>query len=183
MHLELVRIVADWLRDPTEGVNALLPGIPREPDDPMAPTAVAIEDETTQLDPATRRQHQELADPAEPWPVPVLSVLSSSGATSDDDQPTAGVVVDAHATILICYFTAEPDAARAVRYSSYTLRATMQSLRRLLNAPQARRERNGVALWYGTGLQMVAVEAQRNDIIATSALMARYAVRDMQPTG
>lgn len=184
MQLEIVRIVADWLRDPVNGVNALLPGIPLVADDAATPPPpVLIEDETRQPDPATRRVNQDEADQEAPYDKPILSVLVSDPGQSDDDQPSSGADRDARATLLVWYLTPEKDEATAMRHASYTLRAALQSLRRLHQVDPANRTLNHVTLWYCTGIQTVRVKAEREDSIATSGLMARYVIRDTQPIG
>lgn len=135
---EIVRLVADWLEDGTNGVNALLASVPRDGGDPL-PTSVTIYDETRDNRPARGRVPDGATDlPAVTVALRGVTVMAEQ--VTDDGYCSAEVVVQ--------YAAKNVDAWKAKRDGNYVLRAVAWSLRRLrrLDANAAGRLRNQVAL-------------------------------------
>jgi hypothetical protein len=133
---EIVRIVADWLEDATNGVNAQLDLVPRDNGDTQ-PADVAIMDETR--DPRAGRGRV----PDDSAPVITVALQGMTHLTeviTDDGYLAAEVVVQ--------YAAKNVETWKAKRDGNYVLRAAAWSLRRLRRADvsHAGRTRNSVAL-------------------------------------
>lgn len=133
---ELTRIVADWLEDGTNGVNAQLALVPRDGGDPQ-PANVTVVDETRDNRPARGRV------PEDGLPSVVVAMQAMTHLTeqvTDDGYLAADVVVQ--------YAAKNVDAWKVKRDGNTVLRAVMWSLRKLrrTDANHASRLRNQVAL-------------------------------------
>jgi hypothetical protein len=135
---ELVRIVADWLEDGTNGVNAQLALVPRDGGDPQ-PVNVLVYDETRDNRPARGRVPEGAAE------LPAITV-ALQGLTHLTEQVTDDGYLAAE--IVVQYAAKNVDAWKAKRDGNYTLRAAAWSLRKLrrTDGNAAARLRNSVAL-------------------------------------
>lgn len=133
---ELIRIVADWLEDGTNGVNAQLALVPRDGGDPQ-PGNVTILDETRDNRPARGRVPED--------GTPVVTV-AMQGATHLTETVTDDGFLAAE--LVIQYAAKNLDAWKAKRDGNTTLRAVAWSLRKLrrTDGNAAARLRNSVAL-------------------------------------
>jgi hypothetical protein len=174
MILETVDINATWLRDVTNGVNALLAGVPRLGTDP-APTAVtAILDERTNGSAARGQLPADLADP-----VILVGVHSDAQYVVPLDQAVRdGNPVE----VSIEYARRNAQSEAALRDGMYTMVAVLQSLRRLWTVGQAAdRKRGTVSLTYLVSLRQHNPWAPIGDVMVTHACIAGYRVRDTSP--
>lgn len=174
MFLEPVRIVADWLADATNGVNALLARVPRDAGDPVPP-AVTIYDETRHgwVTRATvpRFDGSGIA-------LPGLMVLAHQQTELQPEDPT-----DAdrwlRPQLLIRYVDREVASEQGAAAASYTYRAVVGALDRLAdNAHAAARTRNGIELAGRLQCHYVAQSSPLGDAVVTGALLVQYDARD-----
>lgn len=171
--LEVVRIVADWLGDTTNGVNALLPALVYDMDDVAPPDVVRIEDETRDGEAAIG----QLAEVA-----PLLVVMSFGGPV--EAGPTQGVVRYGTVNLLVRYQAVESDTAKAERDSQYTMRAVARSLLRLMKPDNhASRVRGTIGVEYFTAMEFSRVKVTMEDQIGTTGLTFSARWRDTSPEG
>lgn len=136
--MDLVRIVANWLEDGTNGVNALLASVPRDGGDPL-PTSVLVYDETRDNRPARGRLPEADTDlPALVIGMRTLTFMQE--IVTDDGYLSAELVLQ--------YAAKNVDAYKAKRDGYTVLRAASWSLRRLRRSDVsvAGRTRNQVTL-------------------------------------
>ena len=136
--MDLVRIVSDWLENGTNGVNALLPSVPRDGGDPQ-PANVLVYDETRDNRPARGRLPDADTD------LPAL-VVGMRTLTQGREIVTDDGYLDAE--LVIQYAAKNVDAYKAKRDGYTVLRAASWSLRRLRRSDLtvAGRTRNQVTL-------------------------------------
>jgi hypothetical protein len=130
--VEVVRMVADWLADPTNGVGAELATLPRDGTDPLPATPPV----TSELDdPRVARNYN-------PETLPALAV-TCEGMTFE--PAITSNVRRFDAVMLVRYIEANTASDEVVRDSSYIMRAVRRAISRLMRTPAAQ-ERNGVIL-------------------------------------
>lgn len=166
---EAVRLVADWLEDGTNGVNALLASVPRDGADPL-PTSVTVNDETRDNRIARGRVPES--------GLPVVVVLSQAATVLDQSVVTDDgfFAVD----LVIQYAAKDLDAYEAKRDGNYVLRAVMWSLRRLrrTDANAAARVRNQVALIDLGPIRLESWVEQTEDLVIVGSLVVPVTLRD-----
>lgn len=140
MLVEPIRILADWFKHPTYGVNAMLPLVKRDYPDPVPPDIQLIADETR--DEAVANGHEPKRHPAlyvmQDLPYELLELLQTS------NQPRDGDVV-----IAIRYIVTGSRHAQRIAEAAYTLRAVLASVTRLFSTPAGAtaRQRNDVQIY------------------------------------
>lgn len=142
MFNEPLRIVADWLAIAVNGVNALLPEVPRDVGDAQ-PGNVTVVDESRCSWLARRLVPKGVCDNG-----PVLGVSVLDEATVQHN-PQLGIQnwVDGNLPIVIRYFGVNLDSAKGYQDAGYTLRAAKSSLLLLARHENlASRERNKVRI-------------------------------------
>jgi hypothetical protein len=168
--LEVVRIVAGWLEDESTGVNALLPSVPRDGDDPQ-PDDVTVLNEADDNIPATGRLPLEV--------VPAL-VVHHTGVRWAEEQPVAGAIRDGEVDVLIRYQTADVETAAAWATTSYVLRAVERCLRGHVYGLQE--TMNEVTVYQITSLGRARIDAAMEDTIVTSGVTVTLRIRDGAPS-
>lgn len=147
MKLEVIRCIADELNDPTYGVNAVLPTIPRDSGDEQPPQIYAVYDETRHGWLARGELPKEMKDSAKnPFlVVMMLGDLSYGGRSRPTSEQTKVVRADFQVTVQ--YVTNASLTQRGEQDGIYTGRAIRGVLNRLFSPDRASaRQRNGVQL-------------------------------------
>jgi len=105
MRLELVRMIVAALVHPTRGVNAKLPGVPRDEGDVLPAAIVAVYD-------ITRDDH--VVNRSEPPKIPCLYVIDEGPVAVDGEQMT-GTYRDTAETVAVTirYVAGGHDLAKA----------------------------------------------------------------------
>lgn len=176
MIVELLRMVADALRDPNTGVNAQLAGVPRDAAD-VAPPAVA-----EVLDASAEDRRMEDGDKsAAGWPK--LLVLEDQPSPFDGEVGTRHR--DGQVRVTVVYLPRDPGAAGVAAASSYTRRAAARAVRGLLRNDSApARTRNSVYLVAAvpqTGLTWRPPSDKIGELRHAGALTWTFDVRDQAP--
>lgn len=147
MKLEILRMIADELRDPTHGVNALLPTVPRDAADPQPPLLKNVYDETRTGWLARGELPEELRVVAEnPFlVVTMLGDLDVGGRSRPSEH--AGGLVRATFRVTVQYVTHEALTELGEQDGLYTGRAVRSVLQTLFGPSRAAaRARNGVQM-------------------------------------
>ena len=171
MILEAIRIVADWLDDRDNGVNARLGALEQDTDDPQPPDVVKVLD-------TTRDGELDQAIPMD-WPVLVVSSDTPAGVRGDvaTDYRDADRI-----TIAVRYVTGDPDNPEAKREALYTVRVIVKAIRDLMrNDNVASRTRNSVCLIATTGLQYGETFEELETGATIAAVSVDFYARDQSP--
>lgn len=166
---EVCRVVTDWLNDPVNGVNALLPTIPLDAGDVMPDLLVSIVDATRDGNAARGRLPEKLPGIAVvPLPVENLDPHITVANTEGDVQ------------IAIRLGMTEAQTQLGVNATSYYLRAMLRSLRRLNgNFDHTVLTRNLIYLEGASNVRMVQLFEPVGDSVITGAVLITYHIRDM----
>jgi len=175
--LEIVRMVTDQLRDPDQGVEAMLATLTPDLETDIIPAVVPfIGDATRDL---------EVADGHDPPATPALYVtedgpLAVEGEVRTNDHrdslPGAGVA------IAIRLVEANSNTVEAVQARTYILRAVVKSLTLLLdNAGDAAVYRNGIELVSCERMEFGRWAEKLNEARVGAALVALFVYRDHNP--
>lgn len=178
MNLEPLRMVTDWLNNVTNGVNALLPGVPRDGGDALPPTVQLIVDETRNGQVARDR----LPTPATPGPVITLACIEDSvwGTALEttyrecDDLPMELRYADLDKVV----------SEVGTRNAYYTIRAVMRSLKLLMSDPTgtAARTRDSISLVNITDRVVFRpAMKQIEDKIVVASIRLSFGVQDNAP--
>lgn len=169
--LEILATFRTALTDVTEGVNALLPTIPRRSGHAVPPLIAQILTQDDDLALA-------FGDKSETWPALVL--LDEDDGEWDAEIATRSRDGDVRVTVL--YVLRDPRAALSYRNSSYTRRAVLKSLRRWLdNQSHAARTENSVFAIAATGLRRRPPSELIRGIPHAGGLTMTLRVRDLAP--
>lgn len=176
MQLEAQRIVASWLADATDGVNAKLAVLSYDGTDTQPADLATITAACDNPNAAFGRL-DGLALPAV-----IVAARDIEHRDPEIPQPTSGV--DGVVTLLIRYGERTGDPDKALRNGAYVTKAILASLRELhANENAASRTRNGIQLWSCEGLREPGVYEETNDAWLISAVEVRYHARDLYPMG
>lgn len=176
MILEANRIVADWLDDATDGVNALLATTPIDAGDSTPADIASIADETTDNDVA----RDEL-----PGTLPAIAV-SVDGIPLLEGQVQV-VSRDGKVKLRIRVGVENADSAEGKRDLSYYLRTVVRSLNRLFDADanDAARTRNEIYL--ETCEEMTSAIAKTKEpsgnVTVCGYVLLTMQMRDLNPKG
>jgi hypothetical protein len=174
MELETVRIVADWLKDPVNGVAALLPTTPRDVGDALPVLTGGIADSTR--DGWVARK----AVPHEGGPtLPALAVFANP-ITLDGEVHTSHR--DGQIDVVIAYVSMDSDSSAANAAALYVRRTVLRSLAILnANAHADDRRRNSIAVFACDALKLGSLRDQWGDVFISDAIVATFHVRDLTP--
>ena len=174
MITETVRIIADWLADGTNGVNALLPSVPREGGITQAAN-VTVYDET---------RHPEVARGQVPDTTPCLIVTTLSTPVDQQSPNVAPFPADSSVSIGIRYATKASNTANATNDMAQFARAIPKSLRNLwlTTAGQTARVRNSVCLYEMRDYRIEFYQTN-DDVTVLCGVMLTLKVRDTWVTG
>jgi hypothetical protein len=135
MHVEVTRILTEWLRDEDWGVNAMLAALPHQKYDEDG------EAETEDLPPAVDIYNDVDSDAAQgvlgvdPPTVPSIVVVADSAPEITDIRQSVKPGHAYQAIVGVGYYAEKDFRASAIIAGNYTLRAVKQSLK-LYNQPQ-----------------------------------------------
>lgn len=152
MRIEATRIVADWLRDLTTGINAWLPSVPRDGGDPAPPQIAAWADPNDAgsglaVFDDTRHAWVSLNGDPPATPCLIVKVTGSVDVTGSPWPNGEYRTTTAPIQVAVTYVVANADSPGAVRDGDYTLRAVARCVRELMkDANDASRTRNSVKL-------------------------------------
>lgn len=168
MITDVVRLVADWLADPVDGVAALLASVPRDVGDPL-PASPEIQDETRDNRPGRGRMPER--ETALVVTSRDASILGQNVVTDDGF---------ARAELMIHISTSNGLPREAKRDAGYYLRAAAWSLRKLHRAPvdDPRRARNQIVLLEIGPVTVLSWEESVQDTTITGALTCTVQARD-----
>lgn len=140
MYLEAVEMIADWVKDPSNGVNAMLAGLTDKlaPGDVPPPQVKTIQDESRNV---------EVIKRMEPQNVPALYIMLEEPILVDAIDPTGVQQRIRELPISMRYITREAEPVKVRRHTMYTLRALLMSMNNL-NLPdyESNRLRRSVCL-------------------------------------
>lgn len=179
MSLELPPLLADWLRDATYGVNAILATIPRDGGDALPPS-VTICDEVRDAWCARKQIAEEKVLAGQP----IVGVFQNGDSTYPFARMQRGIngagLLEGDAAFVILYMQRESDSAKAAGYARYTLRAVLQSLLLMFDPKSpAVRERNGASLVTPLKFSMSTLLEERGDVLVTGGVLAEFKVREL----
>ena len=173
MMLEALRIVADWMADPTYGVNAALRQVPRDPNEPEPMRVLAITDSTRE--PSSGRTY---VGPSLPY-----LALSLGGPSTLDGAVHAAWREATDVTVDVRLWVAKTDTARAKRDALYIVRAIMASLRELnRNEQEAARTRNSVGMTLASTVMAMETIEVAGDAACMAGVVLTCTMRDLRPT-
>lgn len=184
MRLELVRLTAAWLKDPTYGVNAKIPGVERDAGDAQPPDIAAW---TPEGGPATiavfnEADHDFVKDKQAPPASPALYVMGEGEIEMIGEVMTIQRRTTRDVPIVIRYVTDKSDKAVAGRDGEYTGRAILRSLRELnRNENFAARTRNNICVEKMESVSYVPHVEAVGSMRSQGAVVAFYRVIDAAP--
>lgn len=176
MIVEANDLVAAWLSDATDGVNALLPTTPRKSGDAQPDDVATIDSEM---------RDDDIAREDLPSTLPAIAV-------SVDAVPTiAGQVQvasrDGQVRLRIRIATANANTAAGKRDLGYTLRTVVRSLSRLFDcdANDARRTLRSIYLESCEEMTWALAKPkdQAGDVGVNAYVLCTLQMRDLNPTG
>ncbi len=172
-------LLADWLRNSTYGVNAILAGIPRDGGDALPPS-VTVCDEVRDAWCARKQIAEEKVLAGHP----VVGVFQNGDATYPFARMQRGAngagLLEGDASYVVLYMQRESDSAKAAGNARYTLRAVMQSLLLMFDPKSnATRVRNGASLVVPTKFAMSTLLEERGDVLVTGGVLADFKVREL----
>lgn len=179
MSLEMPPLLADWLRDTTYGVNAILAGVPRDVGDALPPS-VTVCDEVRDAWCARKQIAEEKVLAG----APVVGVFQNGDSTYPFGRLQRGIngggLLEGTAAFVILYMQRESDSAKAAGNTRYTLRAVLQSLLLMFDPKSpAVRERNGASLVLPQKFQMSTLLEERGDVLVTGGVLAEFQIREL----
>lgn len=171
MIIETCRLLADWLADGANGVNALLPTTPLDGSDVQPANIATIADATRDGNVARGRLPATLPGIAiMPLPIEGLAPHITIADAEGDIQVAIRIGISKAVT------------EQGFRDSSYYLRTIVRSLRRFNAANPPLRTRNSIYLEGCSELRMVQLWEALEDSFITGAVMATFHVRDSVAT-
>lgn len=175
-----VRLVADWLNDPDEGVNAIAALLPRDGSD-APPPAVSVYDETRDAITAHGPIPRD-ADQGVSFPAILVTLQEGTFGEATVTEGAGGPFVEGTVSVVAELVLHETDAEEAATEVMYLLRAMRGSLIGL-NRPDAEsaRERTGIRLLPGT-VRFGRPDVKRDDLVTVGAVIATYPVWETIPT-
>jgi hypothetical protein len=165
MIIEVLRSLADWLNDPTNGLVAMLGTIALESGD-TAPDVGTIADETRNALVAQERLPS----------FPGVAVNLKRVAFLDGEVAT--ITRDGKVDVLVRVGRSNQDTENAARDTSYILRAAVKSLRLFFGDS---RERNDIQIYSCNEFSMTSLWAPMDDAIVTGAVAMQVQIRDVSP--
>jgi hypothetical protein len=175
METEVIRMVADALAHATIGVNAKLPGVPRDAGDPQPPL-VTIADATR-----ARWVARRAVVSGTRAVLPALAVSIYRPAEVDGEIETTDR--DGTFDVMVEHIVENADSELATQHGGYVMRAVLCTLDWFhKNENVDMRTRNGVVLSVCTRRFIQPVWAPwESGPVVTTALIATYQVRDLTP--
>lgn len=173
MILETTRIIADWLSDPTYGINAVRTSVPKDTGVSDFP-AVTVLDSTR--DGRVARGGVPNLEPCE-FPCVLVTPADQPGTMQRAGIKPGGYMT---MTVLIRYATREIDTAHAERDASQTLKCIVRQLPLLFRVAgnEAYRARAEVQLHALEDLSIATLYESTNDTTVTGGVLVTCLVRN-----
>jgi len=175
--VETVRIIADWLTDPTVGINAVRTAVPRD-------TGVDVFPSVTVLD-STRdgRVGRGGVPSLLSTELPAILVSPHDSPVDQANPASRPFPPDATVSVLVRYVTATTDTAKAERDASQTIKALWWQIPQLLltTAGEAARTRAQVQLYHIPTMQAATLYEAAEDTIVTGGVIVTCRVRYLGP--
>ena len=173
-----IRMVSDWLADPTNGVNAEISKLSTEnllDDGDSVPPAVQQILTATKDDIATRRElPTDIA-------TPVLMVVQGDALNVPQGHTQNRIDIN-DLPVAVLYGTRDESSAAGEEDAYYTLDAVMRSLNNLwAGSNEGARTRKGIQITKINGYQVMPTDAETADRGLQMALIARLHVRETIP--
>ena len=185
MRLELLRMAADWLKNPTYGINAKIPGVERDAGDAVPPNIAAWtpgDGGAATIAVFDQADHEWVLEKEAPPAVPAIYVVCELPIEMDGEVMTIQRRTSRDVPVMLFYITDNSDKARALRDGEYTLRAAARSWRELMkNANYAARTRNNICLEVAKKVTYVPVSEKVGSYRAAGALVIDCQVKDANP--
>lgn len=184
MRLEVVRMVADWLRDPTNGVNAQIPNVPLDEGDEMPPLIPVVESEDGEapaIYDATR--HEWVARRQDPPNLPCL-YITTEGPVDLNGEEMTGTYNDTETGMVVAvrYLVAEADLQKGIAAGEYTLRAVKRAMKVFMaQEHDADRTRNFICIYALDRVSYHPVVEGVGQSRVAGALTLEFNVRDAAP--
>lgn len=176
MIVECVDLVAEWLADGTNGVNALLPAVPRKAGDVQPASLAAILAETRNGEVARGKFPQATTS------YPALVVTVEGDIAIPPDVRTAKW--EALVPVSMLYAVRQVASELGTRDAGYTLRAVLRSIWKLEDpANAAARVRNNITLQGIERIDWLASAAELEDVVVLGGVRVVWRVVDTQPGG
>lgn len=172
MMTEGVRIMADWLDHATYGINAFLPGIPRE-------TGLAQPSNLTVLD-STR--NSVVARGEVPPNTTAAALVTPADTPFNQRNPTSNPFpADLFVDVMVRFAVRNPNTENAWNATSVYTRAMWKSIRALMHTADGltARTRSDVLLVSIDDMQGVNQFENRNDIVITTAIVFTLRLNDI----
>jgi len=172
-----LRIIADWLKDPTHGIDAIAAIIPRDGGDP-APRTVHVYDGTRD-NPAARRRVTEADIKENIIQLPAVMVVLHD-VSYDDGVPVqtaeGGEIVKGTLTATVFLLNRDKDTKVAAVENTYLIRALRNSLLLFNKALVASRQRLGVLLEPSTSTAAADVGEIPEDLLVPDAQLIAFPI-------
>lgn len=172
-----MRIVADWLSDGTNGVNAELAAMTTDDldtSDTVPPNVATIIDESRDGNAALKLIPDDLTLPA--------LLIFQSAAFAIPIALSQGKLKAEVGPIAIAYAVKSSKAEEGKEDAFYTMDAVVRSLNNLFVGNDATRVRAGIQLVNLRQLELAPMEEERGSAMLTLALITRFQVHDTRPT-
>lgn len=158
MRLELVRMIAAWLKDGTNGVNAKIPGVERDVGDAQPPLIAAWTPDggSPTIAVFNEADHDFVREKKPPPASPALYVMGEGEIEMIGEVMTIQRRTQRDAPVVIRYISDKSDKAEQARDGEYTGRAIVRSLRELMRqANENARKRNNICIEYQSSVSYV----------------------------
>jgi hypothetical protein len=180
VHLEVVRALTAWLRDPVTGANAQLGAIPRDADHAAGSVPAAVATVTCPYEPDA--DGDACAKWLAPSQLPALYVTPDGPVVAEGEVAT--VNRQSEDVAVVVRFLAPGDDAASRAASAYALRAVIRSLRGFnadTAAGRAARSRNGIQILTCSRITFGPWNETVGQSRAVAIVGAEFVVRDVLP--
>lgn len=184
MRIELVRMTAAWLKDPTYGVNAKIPGVERDVGDAQPPDLAAWTPDggAPTIAVFNEEDHEWVVDKKAPPASPALYVMGEGEIELIGEVMTIQRRTTRDVPILIRYITDKADKVLAKVDGEYTGRAIVRSLRDLMRqANENARKRNNICIESMISVSYVPMVEAVGSCRSMGAVVAFYRAIDAAP--
>lgn len=171
MIVATVRMLADFLNDPTFGVNATIPTVTRDGTDSIPPNVVGIYDAT---------RDARVAVGQLPTTFPAIVVAPYQVQTLESMVPTIIRYGTVH--VMVTYYINKSDAVSGLTWGLYTIQAIERCIKAFMDNAQANyRVRNGIGIAGCSSMQLEPNYTPVGDTAIACGILVGFQVRDSNP--
>jgi hypothetical protein len=177
-------MTAAWLKDPTYGVNAKIPGVERDAGDAQPPAIAAWTPDggVATIAVFTDEDHDVVLERKAPPAVPALYVMGEGEIEMIGEVMTIQRRTTRDVPIVIRYITDKSDKVLSKLDGEYTGRAIVRSLRELMRqANEAARKRNNICIETMVSVSYVPHVEAVGSFRSMGAVVAFYRALDAAP--